>query len=79
MVELTYGAQTVQLVVYAERSLDLGTGGYGVLLTALGVPVGVTPIGAVALGHRAVGDRPSGSGAVRTRRPLDDVVHAGRW
>jgi len=37
MVELTYGAQTVQLVVYAERSLDLGSGGYGVMLTALGV------------------------------------------
>ena len=37
MVELTYGAQTVQLVVYAERSLDLGSGGYAVLLTALGV------------------------------------------
>jgi biotin carboxylase/predicted MFS family arabinose efflux permease len=36
-VEFTYGAQTVQLVVYAERSLDLGDGGYGVLLTALGV------------------------------------------
>ena len=37
MVELTYGAQTVQLVVYAEQSLDLGSGGYGLLLTALGV------------------------------------------
>jgi MFS family permease len=37
MVELTYGAQTVQLVVYAETSLGLGTGGYGVLLTALGI------------------------------------------
>jgi biotin carboxylase/MFS family permease len=36
-VELTYGAQTVQLVVYARRSLDLGSGGYGVLLTAAGV------------------------------------------
>jgi biotin carboxylase len=36
-VEFTYGAQTVQLVVYAERSLGLGDGGYGVLLTALGV------------------------------------------
>ena len=34
MVELTYGAQTVQLVVYAEQSLDLGTGGYGLLLAA---------------------------------------------
>jgi biotin carboxylase/MFS family permease len=36
-VEFTYGAQTVQLVVYAERSLGLGDSGYGVLLTALGV------------------------------------------
>src|SRR5262245_35897617 len=36
MVEFTYGAQTVQLVLYAERDLDLGTGGYGVLLAALG-------------------------------------------
>jgi MFS family permease len=37
MVEFTYGAQTVQLVVYATRSLGLGKGGYGVLLTAAGV------------------------------------------
>lgn len=36
MVEFTYGAQTVQLVVYATRSLGLGSGGYGVLLTAAG-------------------------------------------
>lgn len=36
MVEFIYGAQTVQLVVYAKRSLGLGVGGYGVLLTALG-------------------------------------------
>src|SRR5262252_8536258 len=32
MVEFTYGAQTVQLVVYAKESLALGSGGYGVLL-----------------------------------------------
>jgi MFS family permease len=36
MVELTYGAQTVQLVVYADRSLGLGDGGYGLLLAACG-------------------------------------------
>jgi hypothetical protein len=36
MAEFTYGAQTVQLVVYAKRSLALGSGGYGVLLTAAG-------------------------------------------
>jgi MFS family permease len=37
MVEFTYGAQTVQLVLYARQSLGLGSGGYGVLLTAAGV------------------------------------------
>jgi MFS family permease len=37
MVEFTYGAQTVQLVVYARHLLALGSGGYGVLLTAAGV------------------------------------------
>ena len=36
MVEFTYGAQTVQLVVYATHSLGLGSGGYGILLTAAG-------------------------------------------
>lgn len=37
MVEFTYGAQTVQLVVYAEQSLGLGAGGYGLLLAGSGV------------------------------------------
>lgn len=37
MVEFTYGAQTVQLVIYASRSLDLGKSGYGVLLAASGL------------------------------------------
>ena len=36
MVEFTYGAQTVQLVVYGSRSLGLGTSGYGLLLAASG-------------------------------------------
>jgi MFS family permease len=37
MVELTYGAQTVQLVLYAEQSLGLGPEGYGYLLAAAGL------------------------------------------
>lgn len=37
MVEFTYGAQTVQLVVYAKVSLGLGRGGYGILLAASGL------------------------------------------
>jgi MFS family permease len=36
MSEFTYGAQTVQLVVYATHSLGLGRGGYGILLAAAG-------------------------------------------
>lgn len=36
-VEFTYGAQTVQLVLYAEERLDLGSSGYGWLLAASGV------------------------------------------
>src|SRR5215469_1453088 len=36
MVEFTYGAQTVQLVVYSRHSLELGGSGYGVLLAAAG-------------------------------------------
>ena len=36
-VEFTYGAQTVQLVLYAERELDMGAAGYGWLLAASGL------------------------------------------
>jgi MFS family permease len=37
MAEMTYGAQAVQLVLYAQHSLDLGASGYGYLLAATGV------------------------------------------
>jgi len=37
MIELTYGAQMVQLVVIAEERLALGSGGYGWLLAMAGV------------------------------------------
>ena len=37
MAELTYGAQTVQLVLYAQQRLDVGADGYGYLLAALGL------------------------------------------
>ena len=54
MVEFTYGAQTVQLVVYADRALGLGTGGYGLLLAASGAG-GL--ISAVVNGQLATGRR----------------------
>lgn len=43
-----------------------------------GVPEALRAIGAVAIGHRARDQRPSRS-AARPRRPLDQVVHRGRW
>jgi nitroreductase len=49
------------------------------LLRALGVPQGRRLIGAVALGYPAADDRPGGSSRTRRRRPLDEVVHRGRW
>ena len=44
---------------------------------AFGVPDGYSPIGAVALGWPAP-DEPSPSLA-RGRRPIEDVVHRGKW
>ena len=43
-----------------------------------GVPGHVEPIGAITLGHPASGGAP-GSPARRARRPVDEVVHRGRW
>lgn len=55
MVELTYGAQTVQLVVYAREELDLGAGGYGILLAAIGTGgvLSTAFSGRLAAGRRA--------------------------
>lgn len=47
--------------------------------TAFDVPVQYAPVGAVTVGHPAL-DRPAGgSGVSRPRRPVQDVVHRGRW
>jgi nitroreductase len=53
--------------------------GAGALLAGLGVPEGRRLVGAVALGYPAADDRPGGSARTRPRRPLDQVVHRGRW
>jgi nitroreductase len=49
------------------------------LLRDLGVPEGRRLVGAVALGWPAADDRPSGSARTRPRRPVDAIVHRGRW
>ena len=45
---------------------------------AFGVPAAYTPIGAITLGHRT--DDPGVRGSAgRGRKPLEEVVHRGRW
>ncbi|WP_445256091.1 nitroreductase family protein [Nocardioides aurantiacus] len=50
----------------------------GALRTTFGIPEDHDPVGAVTLGHPATGGA-AGSPARRTRRPVEDVVHRGRW
>jgi nitroreductase len=44
-----------------------------------GVPDTHVPIGAITVGHRTDDLGAAGSPSRRARRPLDEVVHRGRW
>jgi nitroreductase len=46
---------------------------------AFGVPDRFTPVGAITLGHRVSDPGASGSPTRRPRKPLEEVVHRGRW
>lgn len=46
---------------------------------AFHVPGAYSPVGAVTVGHRLDDAGSPGSAGRRTRRPLADVVHRGRW
>ena len=50
----------------------------GAVKEALGIPAGRRPVGTIALGYATPDQRPSAS-SQRPRRPVDDVVHRGRW
>ena len=63
MVEFTYGAQTVQLVIYAEQKLGLGAEGYGYLLAAAGIGGLLS-----AVRQRPSGDQHEGLGHRRRHR-----------
>lgn len=76
-------AFATMLLLLAAADAGLGALFFGVfrnaerLLDVLGAPAGHELIGAVALG-RPVDDEP-GQSADRPRRPLDEVVHRGKW
>jgi nitroreductase len=78
-------AMAVMLMLLTAVDEGVGAWWFGVfhgaepLLRDLGVPAGRRLVGAVALGHPAADDRPGGSATTRPRRPLDEVVHRGRW
>ena len=78
-------AMAVMLMLLTAVDEGVGAWFFGVfhgaraLLGDLGVPQGRRLVGAVALGYPAADDRPGGSSRTRPRRPLDQVVHRGRW
>jgi nitroreductase len=78
-------AMAVMLMLLTAVDEGVGAWWFGVfsgaeaLLRDLGVPAGRRLVGAVALGYPAADDRPGGSATTRPRRPLDEVVHRGRW
>jgi nitroreductase len=45
---------------------------------ALGIPADRRPVGTIALGY-ATADQRASSSSQRPRRPLDDIIHRGRW
>ena len=44
-----------------------------------GLPPGWDPIGVIAIGHPAPIDRVESSARTRSARPVEEVVHRGRW
>lgn len=78
-------AMAVMLMLLAAVDAELGAWFFGIfhgereLVEWLGVPAGRRPIGALALGRPAPGAGARGSAVSRRRRPLEQVVHRGKW
>jgi nitroreductase len=78
-------AMSAMLMLLAAVDEGLGGWYFGIfhgeerLLEWLGAPEGCRPIGALAFGYPHPDELRRGSGLSRNRRPLNDVVHRGRW
>jgi nitroreductase len=77
-------AMAAMIVLLGAEDAGLGALFFGVpaprhdaVRQALGLPESRRVVGVVALGHEA--ERTSGSAATRRRRPLDEVLHRGRF
>lgn len=71
-----------------QTAVDEGLGGcfFGIpadrmdaFRAAFGVPEEYKPVGAITIGHPEPAGSSGGSPTRRPRRPLDEVVHRGRW
>ncbi|NHC24597.1 nitroreductase family protein [Nocardioides sp. IC4_145] len=52
---------------------------YPALKDAFGIPPQFDPVGAITVGHRVPDLGAAGSPTRRPRKPVEDVVHRGRW
>lgn len=78
----------VQNLLLAATDAGLGALFFGMfherdaVLRGLGVPEGYEPVGLIALGYPTAAARaagPQGSPGRRPRRPIEAIVHRGRW
>lgn len=81
LIDASFAALAVQL---AAIDAGLGVLFFGVfdhqaaVATAFGVPASFDVVGAIAIGHPDRAEEPSRS-ALRSRRPVDEIVHRGTW
>ena len=74
------------LILQTATDAGLGACFFGVpdehlpaVRAAFDIPTGFKPVGAITLGHAAATPGATGSPRSRPRKPLDEVVHRGRW
>jgi nitroreductase len=83
IVDAAFASMQILLAAVSEALGALFFGleqdGYDRLREAFAIPEGWDPIGAIAIGHPAPVDPVRSSRDSRPRRPLDQVVHRGRW
>ena len=82
-VDTSFAAMLMLLTVVEEGLgalfFGLNPPDHRALNAAFDVPPEYEPIGAIAIGHPAPVDPVVSSARTRPRKPLDEVVHRGRW
>jgi nitroreductase len=83
LIDPAFGSMLMLLTAVDEGLGGLFFGLYpptlGRFREAFGIPQEWEPIGAIAIGHRAPIDPVKSSAQTRARKPLEEIVHRGRW